>query len=893
VLLEQRILAQDPGLATDHEVRIADAACPWKGLAPYGDCDGDTFFGRDADISACLARLRESPLLVVTGPSGSGKSSLVQAGLVPALRASGAEVEVFTPGVDGAMAMAAARSRHQGEPLLVIDQFEETFTLGGATFARPWLGDLARYAEESAAVVLVVRGDHVAELGADADLARLAERGLHLVTPLSGDRLRDAVEGPAQVAGLRLEPGLVDLVVRDADGQPGALPLLSHALAETWQRREAGLLTVDGYRAAGGISDAVAASAERLYEGLSPDERGELRWLMLRLVSLSESGEPFRTPLPASVVAALDPVRRRLLDLLVRGRLVTSADGGYDLAHEALVRAWPRLRGWLDEDRVGQQIRRHLAMAAAGWDALDRPDTELYRGARLATALDWLGRGHEPLTDTQRVFVEASKAVADHDLRRLAEDARRQRRQNRRLRVLVVCATVLLVVAAAAGLVARDQGLAAQRSRDSARAAASEARHQSLVSRSQSLLKTDRAVAAMLAVLAWRQEPDDLAQAALREVLTSEPDFLGYRYIPLGANAAAAAVPHDDRILMAVGTSVVLVDPATGESSGTFSRPFAYQEVPSVLRVSADGTRAVQLLLKAGPRCPPACRYLVVYDLGSHYHVGSPIDVPFLASDVAISHDGSVVTASGGGSGPWDVATWDAASGRRLARADREASAVTFGVGGHAYLGTSEGPVQEVDARTLEIRQVMTAPRGFTSRRLIVEDGVLVAAGSSGRAAFDLATGRRLWPVGAYRVRSSHGCQWLAVSGPLGSLYCGAVTGVVEEMDIRTGELTGRVSFDPQFGLGGDLVVDRTADDAQVLLEFSAEKPYYARWLLGPDVGGREVTQGEESVATACSLAGRNPTMDEWATYVGDTVPYVEVCPAFTTERRQRPLGEQ
>ena len=116
VVLESRILAQDPGLATDHEARMADASCPWKGLAPYGDQDGETFFGRDADIAACLGRLGESPLLVVTGPSGSGKSSLVQAGLVPALRRSGAEVEVFTPGADGALAMAAARSRRAGDP---------------------------------------------------------------------------------------------------------------------------------------------------------------------------------------------------------------------------------------------------------------------------------------------------------------------------------------------------------------------------------------------------------------------------------------------------------------------------------------------------------------------------------------------------------------------------------------------------------------------------------------------------------------------------------------------------------------------------------------------------------------------------------------------------------
>ena len=124
---------------------------------------------------------------------------------------------------------------------------------------------------------------------------------------------------------------------------------------------------------------------------------------MLRLVSLSEGGEPFRAPLPASVVTALDPIRRRLLDMLVRARLVTSREGGYDLAHEALVRAWPRLRGWLEEDRAGQQTRRHLAMTAAGWEALDRADTELYRGARLAAALTGSSASTSPWPNRARV----------------------------------------------------------------------------------------------------------------------------------------------------------------------------------------------------------------------------------------------------------------------------------------------------------------------------------------------------------------------------------------------------------------------------------------------------------------------------------------------------------
>ena len=839
VLLEQRILAQDPGLATDHEARMADASCPWKGLAPYGDRDGDTFFGRDADIAACLARLGESPLLVVTGPSGSGKSSLVQAGLVPALRASGAEVEVFTPGADGALAMAAARTRRTGDPLLVIDQFEETFTLRGAGFSRPWLGDVARYAQQSAPVVVVVRGDHVADLGADEELARLAERGLHLVAPLTGELLREAVEGPARVAGLRWEPGLVDLVVRDADGQPGALPLLSHALAETWQRREGGLLTVDGYRAAGGISDAVAASAERLYDGLSPDERDELRWLMLRLVSLSESGEPFRTPLPASVVPALDPVRRRLLDLLVRGRLVTSADGGFDLAHEALVRAWPRLRVWLDEDRAGQQIRRHLAMSAAGWETLDRADTELYRGSRLAASLDWLERGDEPLPDSEREFVAASRAIARDRMQRLAEDARRQRRQNRRLRVLVAAATVLLVVAATAGVVARDRGLAAERGQDSATESAASARHEALVARSVGLRATSKILAALLAVQAWRDRPDVLAESALIASLGTEPGLLGYRTVQLAdvedTPVAAVALPDSDQVLVAVGSSVILTDPDTGRSTtAAFSRRVAASSRGSALRVGADGTHAVHLIsVSNDARCSGTsrdqargCTQLVVYDVTTRAPVLGPLTPPFGVTDIAISDDGSIVAVAGARGA---VATWDVQSARLLGASRPAASAgrpsngtVAFGRGDRLYVGASGPSVREVSARTLRIRREITVPVGASDRRLLVVDDRLLASGDLGQFVVDLRNGSVLWSD------RSRGCLALAVSSGIGATYCATDNGEVVVRDLVTGEQTG-LPLEPQLGNLGDLVV---ADRRGELLAFSERNPDFARWRL-------------------------------------------------------------
>ena len=691
--------------------------------------------------------------------------------------------------------------------------------------------------------MVVIRGDHVAELGADPELIRLAERGLHLVAPLAGERLREAIEGPARVAGLRLESGLVDLVVRDADGQPGALPLLSHALAETWQRREAGLLTVDGYRAAGGISDAVAASAERLYEGLSTDERGELRWLMLRLVSLSDGGEPFRTPLSASVVAALDPVRRRLLDLLVRGRLVTSADGGYDLAHEALVRAWPRLRVWLEEDRVGQQIRRHLAMAAAGWQALDRPESELYRGARLGAALEWLERGHEPLDDTQRDFIEASRAVADEDVRRLADETRRQRRQNRRLRALVAVAAVFLMVAAAAGVVARDQGLAAKRGEGSAAAAAAAARHESLVARSLGLRSSNRAASALLAVQAWREQPDVLARSALMAAVTAAPGFLGYVYLELGRHAAVAAFPGRRHFIAALGTTVALVDATTGKTKRTFARAQALRFLPrTVIRVSADGARAVQLTPAASSSCESSCSEFVIYDVRDTRAIFGPVTTPYRAVDVAISQDGNLLalaTADG------IVSVFDVKAGRRIAQARTGATAVAFGAHDELYLGSIRPSVREVLARRPQsVLRRFTIPRKSAEHRVLVTSGRLVTVGSGGEAAIDLTTGHTMW-TSPHDQESSEVCDEVAVSVALGHVYCGSSSGLVVDRDLETGRA--RQVLDPQLGsVSGLMVVESSSE----LFVIGKSRSAIARWRIdGPGANGRLIVP--HAVATA------------------------------------------
>ena len=181
--------------------------------------------------------------------------------------------------------------------------------------------------------------------------------------------------------------------MRDVEREPGALPLLSHALRQAWERREGQTLTVAGYRESGGIRGAVAQSAEEIYEQTPAEQRRMLRDLLLRLVAPSPEGEPVHARVPRRLLAT-DQEHERLIELLVGARLVTSDDGTVELAHEALARAWPRLRGWLDEDVEGQRILRHLSDAADTWDAMARPDSELYRGVRLAQALEWRERPH-------------------------------------------------------------------------------------------------------------------------------------------------------------------------------------------------------------------------------------------------------------------------------------------------------------------------------------------------------------------------------------------------------------------------------------------------------------------------------------------------------------------
>ena len=290
-------------------------------------------------------------------------------------------------------------------------------------------------------VVLAVRADFYGRCAAYPELSRLLGANHVLVGPMSRDELRRAIERPAQRVGLSVEPELVEALLTDVEGRPGALPLLSTALLELWRRRDGSRLRLAAYARSGGVQGAVARLAEDAFVQLDPAQQAEARKLLLRLADEDESGAIVRRRIG---LAELEGERSaEVVARLADRRLLTVSDGAVEVAHEALLREWPRLRAWLDEDAQGRRLHRRIGDAARAWDADARDPGALYRGARLASALDWAA-GHEPeLNATERAFLDDSRRASG--------------RAQRRLRMVLAGVASLLVLAVIAGGVALDQ----------------------------------------------------------------------------------------------------------------------------------------------------------------------------------------------------------------------------------------------------------------------------------------------------------------------------------------------------------------------------------------------------------------------------------------------------
>jgi WD40 repeat protein len=696
----------------------------------------------------------------------------------------------------------------------------------------------------------------------------MVERGLHLVAPMTDDELRQAIDGPAGRAGLRLEPGLIELLLREVEGEAGALPLLSHALAETWSRREGAVLTVEGYRSTGGIRGAVAQTAEQLWESLTPAQRTSARSLLLRMVALSPDGEPAAARLPLSV-AAPDLERKRLVALLSRCRLVTTDDRSVTVAHESVVRAWPRLRSWLDEDAAGQRMLRHLLVAAEDWDGRGRPDSELYRGARLAATTEWRARTSPELTAVEADFLDASAALAQAEEQTVRERARAQARQNRRLRVALAGTALGLVLALVAGVVAVEQ------SRDQARTART-ALVDELVAQSVALRSTRRDLAALLAVEAYRLRPDAATRGALFGVFTATPGFLGYLTTGRGTGHRAGVplssghVLSDGRTLLAAGVDGVIrvIDLERGWDGDRFAAP----DVPPIralISVSRDESTVAEISWE-GPEEGGGRSTLGVFDVASRSRRFPDVRLPMDVGAVAVSADGRYVAVSGyddgrvlvfdtkdvsqlpsldtvESDGPGVVrlppvgpaalldSVRDYSEGRRAAplpgalatEGKRHTAALAFRGDGLLVVGSEVGIVRVVDPRNgREVSRLTGAPR-LTSNNaaaLSSDGSVLVTSGSRGLVRWDVRRGRPMWatPVGEQE------CATSVIHLSARSVLCGGRSSRVVTFDLDSGTRT-PAQFDLQ---RGDLSALVMTPDQGTLVELSRTQPVLGRWAL-------------------------------------------------------------
>ncbi|MBB5958293.1 WD40 repeat protein [Saccharothrix tamanrassetensis] len=556
--------------------------CPYPGLAAFGPGEARWFFGREraaADLISLLdRRLASGGAQVVVAPSGAGKSSLLRAGLLPRLRhraLPGSRTwpkALFTPtarplhslatqlaplvGAEPAALATALRTdpgpwlaRLRGRDadsrvLLVVDQFEELFTLcGDESERRAFVQLLSGLAEArdgaDVLVVIGVRADFYATFAAYPALRSALQDSPLVLGPMSGSELREAIEYPARDLGLQVEPGLVELLLRDlgvTDGEvgyeAGRLPLLAHALRGVWHQRHGSTLTVDGYRVTGGIERAIARTADQVHAGLDEAAQQAARELFLRLVGVGDGTDDTRRRVRRDELlhtSAEPDAVLRALEAFTAQRLLTRQRDVVEITHEALIRAWPLLRKWLDKDRDGLLVHQRLADAAVGWHRNGRSPDALYRGVVLADAHAAAAKQHIVLTPLEQDFLAAGRRARQRGVRR-----------RRKLVAGMAVVSVLALLSAVVAFRSADQAAQQQRYAQDQRLIAESRR---LATQAQEFADYNPQASIVLALASWRTRQTPEARGAL--LGTQMGSFDGVTVLDEGRELTAVAVSKD------------------------------------------------------------------------------------------------------------------------------------------------------------------------------------------------------------------------------------------------------------------------------------------------------------------------------------------------------------